>query len=467
MSQATDSACEPEVAIRVEDLRKTYNLYRRPVDLLLEKLLPGGRQRHDCVEALRGVSFEVARGECLGIIGPNGGGKSTLLRILSGIQQPTSGRVEVRGAMSALLALGSGFVPDMSGRENAALYGSLRGIASADSDRYVALVEDFAELEEFFDRPVRIYSSGMFMRLAFACAVELIPDIVIIDEALSVGDAYFQHKCVSRLQDLRRNRRTILLVSHDPNLIKSMCNRAMLLYAGQRLEYGDPGAVIDDYHRIRFEQDRRAVAGRRELRRAVTTNATEATGDSPAAPGLAERRPLAAPCTAEALGPELWARRHAFNAAVANNKRYGTREGEIIDIRLRDHDNVPSNSVVYGREVTVVVTTYYANPITAPILGFMLRDHRGYDVIGVNTHTCGAELPCPGAGAVVDVAFRLTLRLRPGSYSLAPGLSYSLNDLDYMDWINQALTFEVVAADAFPVYGVTYFDTEVTFARLR
>jgi lipopolysaccharide transport system ATP-binding protein len=244
-----------EAAISVESVSKCYRLYDRPAHRLMEALRFGGRRLHHPFWALRDVAFDVPAGITMGIIGRNGSGKSTLLQIIAGTLIPTSGRVVVRGRTSALLELGAGFNGEFTGRENVFLNAALMGFTDAQvEERYESIVR-FADIGEFVDQPVKTYSSGMLVRLAFAVAIHVDPEVLIVDEALAVGDILFQHKCMQRIQALIRSGRTVLFVSHDVNTIKMLCDRAVLLEAGEVLDIGDADRIARAYHRLMFQHE--------------------------------------------------------------------------------------------------------------------------------------------------------------------------------------------------------------------
>ena len=230
----------------LQNVSKLYRLYRRPADRLRE-LLPGAAARHTDFWALRDISFSVEKGETLSLVGPNGCGKSTLLQIVSGILQPTSGRVVTRGRIAALLELGAGFNPEFTGRENVYLNGEILGLSRAEIDRAMPSIEAFAEIGEFIERPVKEYSSGMYVRLAFSTAIHVDPEILIVDEALAVGDAVFANRCVRKFQELRERKITVLFVSHDLGLVKQLSDRAILLLHGRIEAEGKPSDVINRY----------------------------------------------------------------------------------------------------------------------------------------------------------------------------------------------------------------------------
>lgn len=238
------------ITIGVRNLSKRFGLYSSPTKRLTEIFCPFGRKNRREVWALKNVSFKVRHGETVGVIGRNGSGKSTLLQVLCGILRPTDGEVVVNGRVSALLELGAGFHPEFSGRDNIYMNGAIMGLSRKEMDFRFREIADFAEIGDFIEQPVRTYSSGMFVRLAFACAVNIAPDILIVDEALAVGDAHFQQKCMQKIMEFRENGGSMLLVSHDMASVKTLCDSAILLDKGVVVESGDPARVVDRYQTI-------------------------------------------------------------------------------------------------------------------------------------------------------------------------------------------------------------------------
>jgi lipopolysaccharide transport system ATP-binding protein len=247
-----------EPAVRAVELSKHYDIYRRPIDRLFEILT--GRARHTVFPALQDVTFEVERGETVGIIGQNGAGKSTLLKLLCGVTRPSSGTLEARGHIASILELGTGFHPDFSGRDNAALNAAILGLTPAQVRERLPAILEFSELGTFLDRPVKTYSSGMYMRLAFSVAVNVDPDILVIDEALAVGDGHFQKKCVDKIREFQEQGRTILFCSHALYYVSSICRRTLWLDHGTMMRYGPSLDVVHDYETFLLERDRQVAA---------------------------------------------------------------------------------------------------------------------------------------------------------------------------------------------------------------
>ncbi len=254
-----------DIAVRAVELTKQYDLYHRPADRLLEMLT--GRPRHTVFPALQDVNFEVERGETVGIIGQNGAGKSTLLKLLCSVTAPTSGKLESHGSIASILELGTGFHPEFSGRDNAALNATILGLSPADVKKKLPAILDFSELGTFLDRPVKTYSSGMYMRLAFSVAVNVDPDILVIDEALAVGDGHFQKKCVDKIREFQEHGKTILFCSHALYYISSICRRTLWLDHGRVMRYGPSLDVVHEYENFLLQRDRTHPASEGEPER--------------------------------------------------------------------------------------------------------------------------------------------------------------------------------------------------------
>jgi len=387
-----------ETVIAAENLGKCYPIYARPQDRLLQMLWRGKKQHYREFWALQGVSFSVRRGEVLGIIGANGAGKSTLLQMIAGTLTPNVGELRVDGRVSALLELGAGFNPEMTGRENVYINAAMFGLSRQETDSRYAAIRAFADIGEFIDQPVKRYSSGMYVRLAFAVSVGIEPDILIVDEALAVGDIGFQTKCLDRLEQLIGNGATILLASHDVQLIRNYCTNVLYLKAGQVQEYGDPETVIEHY----FMQMRQTRGG----------------GQS----GVQWTKPL-----------------HPDGIA------FGTGGGTICQAELEGPAR--KRGFVYkGESVQLTLTAQVHEQIINPRLVFVLRDQRGYQLYGADTLEHGLTL-IPDNQGYIRACFCFPAELAPGEYSLTVKLD------DYRtDHVNVVLdkqisicTFRVVA----------------------
>lgn len=362
--------------IEVKNLVKTYRLYKSPRDRLLEIISLNGKKYHQEFYALNDASFTIEKGQTVGFIGQNGSGKSTLLKIICGILQPTSGKVKAYGRISALLELGSGFNLEFTGRENVYMHGALVGFSREEMNERFSTIESFAEIGEFIDQPVKTYSSGMQLRLAFAAAVSVDPEILVVDEALSVGDMFFQHKCIDKMVSFQESGKTIVLVTHDMNLIKSSCSIAFLLNNGKIFDYGDPEYVTEQYLLLmRQKQTEHANSTFK-----VTTKA-------------------------ESSLPE---------AKVS----FGSIAGKILDVKILNKEFEETVALIAGEQIFIRIVAKIDSTATKPNISFMLRDQRGYNIYGTSTSKLGSVLEFDKNNQTT-VIFAFSPVLAPGSYSLA------------------------------------------------
>lgn len=411
---------QTEYAIRAEHLGKVYNLYSHPMDRLKEALNWRGRRYHQEFHALRDVSFDVRRGETLGIIGRNGSGKSTLLKILAGVLTPSEGHAEVAGRVSSLLELGAGFNPELTGMENVFLQGTLMGFTRSEMQQRIEGILSFADIGDFINQPVKKYSSGMFVRLAFACAVSVDPDILIVDEALAVGDVFFQNKCYHRLHALQAAGTTILFVSHDIGLVKQLCSRVLWLDLGAVRACGDRDSVCPRYFNMLLEQTR-GLDG-------ATPSAPE-----PAAP------PAAGP------PPRATARRVLPRLAMAARSDFQAGGVEIVSFFITGAEGAPTLSLDAGRDYACHLVGRLDAPLDRLIFGFTLENARGLTLLTCNTYRNGAPGVSGAAGALLEVvfSFRLPLLCR-GDYVLSPAISRGTQEQHaVLAWHHHALAVHV------------------------
>ena len=374
----------------VQNVSKLYRLYRRPVDRLRE-LLPRARPRHTDFWALRDIGFEVEKGETLGLVGPNGCGKSTLLQIVCGILQPTSGRVVTRGRIAALLELGAGFNPEFTGRENVYLNGEIMGLSRAEIDRAMPSIESFAEIGEFIGRPVKEYSSGMYVRLAFSTAIHVDPEILIVDEALAVGDAVFANRCVRKFQELRERKITVLFVSHDLGLVKQLSDRAILLLNGRIAAQGAPNDVINRYIGL--------VLAKEESK-------------------------------------------NKKDDRIHSSFRHGDGSSEILGVQILNARGEASTAVTGGEPITVRVRSRFHQATSDPMVGILIRTRIGMDVYGTNTRLERVRLGDFQPGDELEVDFGVECWLTPQQYTLTVATQNA--DGTSHDWLDDAVAFDVV-----------------------
>ncbi|WNV58728.1 ABC transporter ATP-binding protein [Oscillospiraceae bacterium NTUH-002-81] len=379
------------IAIKVENVTKIYKLYDKPSDRLKESL---GLTHKKCyVEhyALDQVNIEVRRGETVGIIGTNGSGKSTILKIITGVLNPTSGNIVINGRISALLELGAGFNMEYTGIENIYLNGTMIGFSKEEIDAKLQDILDFADIGDFINQPVKTYSSGMFVRLAFAVAINIEPEILIVDEALSVGDVFFQAKCYRKFEEFKEQGKTILFVSHDLSSISKYCDRVVLLNKGKKLAEGEPKEIVDLYKKILTNAD--------ELESAAEASAEEEEEQK----------------VDENI---VWKNHFPVNPSVLE---YGKKEAEIIDFALMDDRGNYTNNLEKGKEFVVKMKVLFHEEINDPIFAFTIKDLRGTEITGTNTMFEHSWVGPQKKGNIREAWFRQKMSLQGGEYLLSLG----------------------------------------------
>jgi ABC-type polysaccharide/polyol phosphate transport system ATPase subunit len=394
------------LALRVENVSKQYRIYDRPADRLTESLSRGRLRRHREFWALKDIDFEIEAGTTVGIIGQNGCGKSTLLQIISGTLTPTHGQVWTEGRIAALLELGAGFDPEFTGVENVFMNASLMGFSRRETAQLFPNIERFAEIGQFIRQPVKTYSSGMYVRLAFALAASVEPDILVIDEALAVGDAVFQHRCLRRIKELHERGCTVLFVSHDTAAVRALCDRAILLNAGRMIADGIPADVLNDYQRIVMERQEAYDAG-------SSRTAEQSPADD----------------------------EHA--TSVQYTYRHGDGSARIINTEICDMAERGVQIVETGAPLSANVTVRFEKNVEAPVIGFLIRNRHGIHAYGTNTKEQHIRLGTIRSGEVVTIKFAFRCWLGIDDYSV----SFAVHSLDgqAFDWLDGALFFRVVS----------------------
>jgi lipopolysaccharide transport system ATP-binding protein len=396
-----------EPVLRVEGVSKQYRIYERASDRLKEMATLGRWKSHREFWALRDVSFEVEPGTTFGIVGPNGCGKSTLLQIVAGTLQPTVGSVSRTGRTAALLELGAGFNPEFTGIENVYMSASLMGLSRAETTATLPAIEHFAEIGDFIHQPVKTYSSGMYVRLAFAAAISVMPQILIVDEALAVGDAVFQHRCMRRIREMQESGMTILLVSHDPNAIRALCSQALLLHDGRVEALGKPTDVLNRYQKLIMARE----------------SAYEETQPSTQADERIELE----------TSPKL-----------SFSYRHGDGRAEVSSVELLNTTLHRVDFVESGEEIVIRVRVRFRESLEAPVCGFLIRNRHGIHIYGTNTDLQQVNVGPVQQGEIVEVSFNFNCWLAPDSYSLTIGV-HSPDGASY-DWLDGALFFHVMSA---------------------
>ena len=472
-SRNNDQEIPGDFAICVRDLTKCFLLYDQPAHMLKQQVLSYlarliGREPpryHREYWALKGLTFNIRRGEVVGIVGRNGAGKSTLLQILCGTLSPTSGKVELRGRVAALLELGAGFNPEFTGRENVYLNGAILGIKREEIERRFSDIEEFADIGEFIDRPVKLYSSGMYVRLAFAVSACVEPDILIVDEALAVGDAKFQAKCFRRFNELVARGTTVLLVTHSTDQIARHCDRAILLEGGGVQCDGPPKDVANAYLNLLFGVDRQFEASSSE----VKAGAGEQAADSVVAShgGAAAALDSAQASDYSALA-NCVIRRHEgrFEDRTGYNKdeyRWGSGEVEITDFMVTLDGENHSVHLTTGQQVMVVVWVRFRVDVLAPIFGLTIKTPDGVTVYGSNSRDFpgGPIMQSVRAGEMVRVVFMMDLRIGAGDFLISLGVAQEAGDGDVEPLDRRYDSVLIHVSRSSRCYGLADFDMRV------
>ena len=400
---------EQNLAIQVEDVTKIYRLYEKPIDRLKETVSVTHKNYHRDFYALNGISFQVKKGETVGIIGTNGSGKSTILKIITGVLTPTTGTVKVDGKISALLELGAGFNMDYTGIENVYMNGTMMGYTRKEMDAKLQDILDFAEIGDFVYQPVKTYSSGMFVRLAFALAINVEPEILIVDEALSVGDVFFQSKCYRRMEEIRKSGTTILMVTHDMGSIIKYCDRVVLLNKGEFIAEGKPGRVVDMYKKILAGK---LEALKEELRLEEERKNADTGQESIELSDFSGGMDLGGSGDKEALMRD----KLTINP---DRTEYGDGRAEIYDLGLLDERGNVTNLLLKGEMFTIRERIRFHAALEAPIFTYTIKDKKGTELTGTNTLYEGADIKPVKAGDSYTVEFTQKMNLQGGEYLLS------------------------------------------------
>ncbi|WP_025681706.1 ABC transporter ATP-binding protein [Paenibacillus massiliensis] len=380
--------------ITVDNVSKVYKLYEKNSDRLFEAIIPGKGNLHKEFFALDKLSLEIHRGECLGILGKNGAGKSTLLKIITGVLQPTEGKVAIEGKIAALLELGAGFNPELSGLENIYFNGRIMGFSKEEMDQRLINILNFADIDDFIHQPVKTYSSGMFARLAFAVAINVDPDILIIDEALSVGDVAFQTKCFRKINEFKEQGKTIIFVTHSMDSILKYCSRAVVIHNGKNVAEGTAKEMVDVYKKILVN----LYDIGEDLKVNKRTNLAE-VGE--------------------------WKKLFSVNK---NLLEYGDKTAEITDFGIFDQDDNPTSKVISEDPICIKMKVKFHLPIEEPIFAFTIKDLKGNELCGTNTMFENVLTPRVKSGDEVTITFTQSFKLQSGYYTLSLGCTGFQND---------------------------------------
>lgn len=419
-----------DIAIKVENLSKVYKLYNAPIDRMKEALHPFKKSYHKDHYALNNINFEVHKGDVVGIIGRNGAGKSTLLKIITGVLSPTYGTIRTVGNIAALLELGSGFNPEYTGMENIYFQGNLMGFTKEEIDKKLQIILDFADIGEFINQPFKTYSSGMSARLAFAVAINVEPEILIVDEALSVGDMAFQAKCSLRMKQLKDSGVTIFFVSHSLATVKSLCNKALYINKGEMVAYGDVKEICQLYEK----EINQSFTGIKEIIHDIDSNNEEMLKDDNI--HLSEINP--------------------FFQKNCNIYRAGDNGAEITNVLLIVND-VVTNQVELGDKVKLRVSVKYNRDIfTEGTIGYMIQNMQGVNVVGYNIYNSGKLLPPTNKGDILIFDFEFVNILAPGEYTISIGVKSEPVQPVFLDQVQLAADMVVLPIKDNYVPGVFY-----------
>lgn len=414
-----------DYVISVKGLTKVYKIYKKPVDRLKESLSWSRKKYSSDFYALRNIDFEVERGQIYGIMGKNGSGKSTLLKMITGVSSPTMGEISISGKISALLELGVGFNAEYTGLENIYLNGMMLGFTREEITNRLDTIIEFADIGEYIDQSVKTYSSGMFARLAFAVAINVDPDILIVDEALSVGDYFFQAKCYRKFEEFKASGKTILFVSHDLSSILKYCDKVLLLDKGQRIAEGSAHDIIDQYKKVMSSHQENMPAQQNASLQNVS---------------------------------RLYKEQMTINP---NFSEYGTREAEIQDFGILNHLQQVSNTVIKGQNYTIYMKVLFNRKIVNPILAFTIRDAKGTDLLGTNTFLEKTDTSAVQSEEVYVCKFTQKMQMQGGNYLLSLGCTgYDMENLNVFHRLYDICMMTVVSEKN----TIGYYDCESVIA---
>ena len=412
-------------AIKVENLTKLYHLYQQPQDRLKEALNPFKKSYHHDFYAMNNVSFEVKKGETVGIIGRNGAGKSTLLKMITGVLTPSSGSIETHGKIASLLELGAGFNPEMSGMDNIYLNGTLMGFTHEEMHTKVDAILKFADIGEFIHQPVKMYSSGMFARLAFSVSINVDPDILIVDEALSVGDMAFQMKCFKKFQDFQAQGRTILFVTHALDTVIRYCDRGIVIDGGHNIFEGTSKEAVDTFKKV--------LSG--------DFYKKEKSDDS---------------LNSKPIVDEITLLQDSF-VKHQEVDMYGNGKATIIDYGILDEKGKPSAIIDYNSEFKIVMKVKFSEPIIEPIFAFTLKDAKGLEITGTNSSMKYITTSTYEENQIITITFTQKANLQLGKYALSLGcVNINENGVEVYNRIYDSILFDVIGS----VQMVGFYDLQ-------
>lgn len=431
------------IAVDIKSVSKMYRIYHEKIPSLKNTILTRKRTTYEEFLALDNVSFAVNNGQTFGIIGPNGSGKSTLLKLMAKIFLPTCGEVIVNGSLSALLELGAGFHPDLTGRENIYINSAILGMRKREVDKRFDQIVRFSELEKFIDTPVKNYSSGMYMRLGFSIAINVNPDILLVDEVLAVGDQSFQAKCYKAIYDIMKRGKTIIIVSHDLETISDLCSRAAFLKEGKIVDLGNPIRVVSQYRAYVEElEKKRAEDQQKEERKKIFKTVIESNIK-----------------VVDGEDIEKLSRLDSEQAI----KRFGSGDAMVTDIRLLDKNGSKLDYCKYGDEVKIALDIKFNRKVEGPIFGIRITDIKDNIVYGTNTRTNNLKTEVYDKDESLRVEFAFKVTIIGGNYYVTPAVGYK-DSKTYCDWVNNMLTINVLKNEK--AEGIANLNSKITIEKI-
>lgn len=431
------------IAVDINKVTKRYRIYHERIPSLKNTILRGKRTTYEEFLALDDISFSIKYGETFGIIGPNGSGKSTLLKLISNIIQPNSGKINIDGNVSALLELGAGFHPDLTGRENIYINSAILGMRKREVDKRFDQIVRFSELEKFIDTPVKNYSSGMYMRLGFSIAINVNPDILLVDEVLAVGDQSFQAKCYKAIYDIMKRGKTIIIVSHDLETISDLCSRAAFLKEGKIVDLGNPIMVVSQYRAYVEElEKKRAEDQQKEERKKIFKTVIESN-----------RKVVD--------GEDIEKLSRLDSEQII--KRFGSGDAMITDIRLLDKNENKLDYCKYGDEVKIALGIKFNRKVESPIFGIRITDFKDNIVYGTNTRTNNLKTEVYDKDESLRVEFAFKVTIIGGNYYVTPAVGYK-DSRTYCDWVNNMLTINVLKNEK--AEGIANLNSKITIEKI-
>lgn len=432
--------------ISLREISKCYHIYSQPSDRLKEIFMFGKKQYHRDFWALKDINFDVKHGETVGILGQNGCGKSTLLKIIAGVLTPSFGQVNVSGKVASLLELGAGFKTELTGRENIFMNGNIQGFSRSQMLAKLDSIIEFADIGDYIDSPVKTYSSGMYVRLAFACAINVDPEILIIDEALSVGDELFQRKCFMKFEHFQNQGKTVLFVSHSSQTIKQVCNRAILLNEGKIYGIGDPNDMVNEYSRILYGNKYGVEKKSNHSKKIVQLPPASRKNDK-----IIDSNQTVNDST------------HIFDVPgkeIKQEYRYGTGQAEIVSVRLLDAQGSEIQTIQSSERCNIALQIKFYDDIEKPVYAVTIKNLQGLDVYGTNSYLQGLPFESRSAGEVVEICFDIQVSLLAGDYYISLGcVAFTVEDIIPLDRRYDYLLLKVLSNTK--DFGIAELDSSI------